>query len=105
MERIAGLLGRYRNRGSLGAAVGRATVIAEAQQWLDGDAPRCRGRFRVTSIIGRQLTAQADAGIVAAELRLRGPRLLAHLRERFPGYPLDGLKCFIAGSRLSEDRV
>ena len=99
MQPIGALLGKYR-RPDLAKAVPRALLIEEANRWLAENLPMLARQAAAKAVVGRTLCLQCDTPVVACEARLAAFRLLKHLRGRFPGFPLDGLKCLVRGGNV-----
>ncbi len=102
MQQIGDLLKRLQKPG-MGTAISRAIVIAEANHWIAGRSALLSSRARARAIIGTGLTIQCTAGVVASEIRLLGPALLAHLGNAMPGFPLRTLNCFVKSGSLTDD--
>ena len=102
MQQIGDLLKRL-EKPCMGRAISRAMVIAEANHWIAGRSRLLASHARVRAIIGTGLTVQCTAGVVASEIRLLAPALLAHLRNAMPGFPLRTLNCFVKSGSLTDD--
>jgi hypothetical protein len=78
-------------------------AMATFEQLVAERVPAAAGSCRVIRIDGFTLTAEADAPIVAQELRLRGPELLAAFAATPAGIGARELRVVVARSARSND--
>jgi len=84
-----------------------ARAMATFEQLVAERVPVAAGACRVTRIEGFSVIVEADAPIVAQELRLRGPELLAAFGATPAGSGLRDLRVIVrrAGPALDEPSV
>ena len=87
MQRIGELIPTAATRLGLGEELRRARAIATFDAIVAEHAPAAHGACRAVRIDGEALVVEADAPIVAQELRLRSTALL----EAFQAAPAGGL--------------
>ncbi len=79
-ERIGDLIPEAARRLGLDDELRRARSMAMFETVVEEHAPAAAGACRAIRIDGEALVVEADAPIVAQELRLTAPRLVAALR-------------------------
>ncbi len=92
MERLGDLIPDVARRLGLEDELRRSRALATFDALVAERAPAAHGSCRAVRIEGFALLVEADAPIVAQELRLRGPELLAALATAPGGMGLRELR-------------
>ena len=92
MRRVGDLLPETAERLGLSAELRRARVVATFEAIVGEHAPAAHGACRALRIDGAALVVEADAPIVAQELRLRARTLLGALRSTPVGGGVEELR-------------
>ncbi len=85
MERVGDLLSETARRLGLEDEFELATAMAAWQRVVSERVPAAAGACRLVGLSRGVATVEADVPIVAQELSLRSPELLAALRQAMPG--------------------
>ncbi|MBA2719109.1 MAG: DUF721 domain-containing protein [Chloroflexi bacterium] len=80
-----------------------ARAMATFEQLVGERVPAAAGACRVTRIEGFAIVVEADAPIVAQELRLRGPELLAAFAATPAGVGARDLRVVVARAGRTDD--
>jgi hypothetical protein len=99
MERLGDLIPDVARRLGLEEELRRSRALATFDALVAERVPAAHGACRATSIDGYALLVEADAAIVAQELRLRTAELLAALAAAPGGMGLRELRIRIGGGR------
>ena len=102
MERLGDLIPDVARRLGLEDELRRSRALATFDALVAERAPAAHGACRAVRIEGFALLVEADAPIVAQELRLRGPELLAALAAAPGGMGLRELRVHV---RRDQPRV
>jgi|GEM_PF-6601112 hypothetical protein len=102
MKALSDILRRLDQQTGLGGPVSRALVLEAANAWIGGELPNLAGRAAAKSIVGATIVVQCQSGVLAAEVKIRSTRLLAHLKERFGTGAPQALKCLVRQGNLDE---
>jgi len=92
MERIGDLIAEAARRLGLEEELRLARAIATWEAIVGERVPGAAGATRLVRLDGRSLVVEADAPIVAQELRLRSHELLAAFRSAPGGVPAAELR-------------
>jgi predicted nucleic acid-binding Zn ribbon protein len=92
MERIGDLIPEAARRLGLEDELRLARAIATWEAIVGERVPGAAGATRLVRLDGTSLVVEADAPIVAQELRLRSPELLAAFRSAPGGAPAADLR-------------
>jgi len=84
MERLGDLLPEAARQLGLDEQLEQAEAIAAWQRILTERVPAAVGSCRLVALVQGVATVEADQPIVAQELRLRAPELMAALRSAVP---------------------
>lgn len=96
MARIGDLIPETAERLGLGDELRRGRAVATFDALVAELAPAAHGACRAVRVEGTILLVEADAPIVAQELRLRAPELLAAFRATPAGLGLTELRVVVA---------
>lgn len=101
-DRIGDLIPEAARRLGLDEELRRARAMTTFQAIVAEHAPAAAGACRVIRLDGDALLVEADAAIVAQELRLSAARLLAALRSAPGGFGVRELRIHVraAGPRV-----
>jgi len=99
MERLGDLIPDVARRLGLEEELRRSRAMSTFDALVAELAPAAHGACRAIRIEGYALLVEADAPIVAQELRLRGPELLTALAAAPGGMGLRELRVHVRGSR------
>ena len=102
MQRLGDLIPEVARRLGLEEELRRSRAMATFDRLVAELAPAAHGACRAVRIEGFALLVEADAPIVAQELRLRGPELLAALAAAPGGIGLRELRVHV---RRDQPRV
>jgi hypothetical protein len=97
MRRIGDLIPDAAERLGLGAELRRARAAAAFDRIVAELTPAAHGACRALRVEGSTLVVEADAPIVAQELRLHASALAAAFRAAPSGAPVDGLRVTVRG--------
>ncbi len=95
MQRIGDLIPDTASRLGLADELRRARAVATFDAIVAEHAPAAHGACRATRLDGEALLVEADAPIVAQELRLRSMALLDAFRAAPAGAPVTELRVSI----------
>ena len=97
MRRIGDLIPDAAARLGLGDEFRRARAVATFDAIVGELAPAAHGACRALRVEAGQLVVEADAPIVAQELRLHASALAAAFRAAPAGAPVEGLRVTVRG--------
>jgi predicted nucleic acid-binding Zn ribbon protein len=92
MERIGDLIPAAARRLGLEEELRLARAVATWDAIVGERVPAASGSCRLVRVEGRTLVVDADEPIVAQELRMRSPELLAAFRDAPGGTPVANLR-------------
>lgn len=101
MSRIGDLIPSVAARLGLAEELRRARAAAAFDAIVAERAPAAHGACRAVRIEGEALVVEADAPIVAQELRLQARQLVAAFRSAPAGGPVTELRVTVRGPRPS----
>ena len=101
MSRIGDLIPSAAARLGLAEELRRARAVATFEAIVAERAPAAHGACRAIRIEGEALLVEADAPIVAQELRLRARQLVEAFRSAPAGGPVTELRVTVRGPRPS----
>ncbi len=104
MSRIGDLLPGAAAHLGLADELRRARFVATFDAIVAERAPAAHGACRALRVDGSAIVVEADAPIVAQELRLQAMTLLAAIRAAPGGAPVTELRVTLRGGRSSPDR-
>lgn len=105
MERLGDLIPDIARRLGLADELRRSRALATFDAIVAERVPSCHGACRAIRIDGFTLLVEADAPIVAQELRLRSSELLAALAAAPAGMGLQELRIRVGPGRPGWDGV
>jgi hypothetical protein len=97
MRRIGELIPDAAERLGLGDELRRARAVGTFDRLVGELAPAAHGACRALRVEGTTLVVEADAPIVAQEIRINAGALVAAFRSAPAGAPVDALRVTVRG--------